>query len=340
MKKQKRIIFESKNTATLLAVKDRLPGPDEVRIKMHYTAVSAGTERDILTARVNGVVHAADCVFPCAPPGYSGSGVVENVGANVADLKPGDRVMVHGGGHQQYGIRPGCEVLRLPSDDINLMEAAFTVIAGFPLAAVRKVKIELGESCMVVGLGLLGLFSVQYARLSGAMPVIAVDLNANRRAFALKLGADYALDPSAADYPDRMRAITGGRGANSVIEVTGNGQALNQALACTAKFGRVALLGCTRDPATVDFYHDVHRPGISLLGAHSGARPLLESRPGCWTEMDDCRAILDYLAAKRLNFHDMISEVHSPSEAPEVYRRLASDGNFPIGVVFDWTGFD
>ena len=76
------------------------------------------------------------------------------------------------------------------------------------------------------------------------------------------------------------------------------------------------------------------QPSCAL--AHTLARPNLESRPGCWTHRDDCRAALDYLAAKRLNIHDIISETHSPEEAPEIYARLAEGRDFPIGVVFDW----
>ena len=337
----KQIVFERRNTAALWDVEDRMPDAGEVRIKMSFTAVSAGTERDSLTrdTGLSGAERNSIGGFP-RMSGYSGSGVVENVGAGVEDLHPGDRVMVHGGGHKQYATLARGEVIQLPSEKIDMKDAALTIIAGFSLAAVRKARLELGESCMVVGLGLLGLFAVQYAKLCGASPVIAVDFSEERRALALKLGADCALDPSQPDHAQRVRALTGGRGANGVIEVTGNGNALNQALLCTARFGRVVLLGCTRDPATVDFYCDVHCPGIELIGAHSGARPRMESRAGWWTEMDDCAVTLKYLAAGRLNFHDMIQEVHSPMEAPEVYRRLCLERNFPIGVLFDWSQMD
>ena len=102
-------------------------------------------------------------------------------------------------------------------------------------------------------------------------------------------------------------------------------------------FGRVALLGCTRIPTIVDFYHDVHFKGLTLVGAHTIARPKQESRPGFWTETDDCRAALQMLAGNRLNVRDMIHEIHFPLEAESVYNRLATDPDFPIGVLFDWT---
>ena len=334
----KRIEFVEKNVAKLVETADRMPEADEVRVRMHYTAISAGTERANLIGEENvaGMRTSTPPGFPrCV--GYSGSGIVETIGENVTGLQVGDRVLTYWGKHQQYNTLPKQNVVKLESDKIKMDETALVFISTFALAAVRKVKIELGESNMVVGLGLLGLFSVQYAHLAGAMPVIAVDMNPQRREMALKLGADVALDPTDADYVEKVKALTGGKGVNTIIEVTGRGEALNSALLCAAKFARVALLGCTRHPTTVDFYHDVHFPGVTLIGAHTQARPQLESYPGYWTHADDCRAALRYLAAGWLNVHDMISEIHSPEEAPEVFHRLAVDPKFPIGVLFDWT---
>ena len=68
-------------------------------------------------------------------------------------------------------------------------------------------EIELGESAMVMGQGLLGIFATQFLRLSGANPVIAVDLNPQRRELALKLGADYAFDPSDKDFVEKVKEI-------------------------------------------------------------------------------------------------------------------------------------
>ncbi len=99
----------------------------------------------------------------------------------------------------------------------------------------------------------------------------------------------------------------------------------------------MVLLGCTRLDTTINFYFDVHCPGIQLIGAHSGARPKTESHDGAWTEMDDAAAILAYLAAGRVCFDDLLSEIHPPEDAPGVYERLAYSKNFPIGVLFDWT---
>ena len=67
------------------------------------------------------------------------------------------------------------------------------------------------------------------------------------------------------------------------------------------------------------------------------ARPKSESSASLWTDMDDMKAILNLIKGKRLNFKDMICQVCLPTEAQDVYTRLATEKNFPIGVLFDWS---
>ena len=205
------------------------------------------------------------------------------------------------------------------------------------LGGVRKLEVELGESAMVMGLGLLGMFSVQFLALSGANPVIAADLNPARRKLALELGADYALDPADEGFADKVKELTKGRGVNACVEVTGVSKAMSQALDCASWMGRIALLGCTRiSDCAVDYYQKVHRPGVKLIGAHNFVRPKFESYPHHWTHQDDCRAILDLISAKKLRVRPIVSRVAAPEEAPGIYRQLCDDPAFPIGTVFDW----
>lgn len=332
----KQIIFSQPNVAELTDAVWAGPGPGEVGIRMAYTAISSGTERANLTGDLN---VSGESTAPRPWPrilGYSGSGYVESLGDGVTDLKVGDRVVTIWGKHQQYITLPRDQVVRIDGPEVSMQDAAFTFISTFSLAAIRKTRLEIGESCMVVGLGLLGMFAVQYARIGGAQPVIAVDYSEERRSLALELGADYALDPSGPDISEKVRALTDGKGANALIEVTGNPDALNMSLSCAARYARVALLGCTRVRTTVDFYHDVHFPGITIIGAHTLARPEYESHPGWWTHTDDCKTSIRMLRSGRLQVQKMISEIHSPDEAPEVYKRLAFDKKFPVGALFNW----
>ena len=249
----------------------------------------------------------------------------------------GDRVIVYHGNHGKYNIRPTHEITKITDDSIPSLDAAFVVIATMGLGGVRKLELELGESAMVMGLGLLGMFAVQFCRLSGAYPVIAADPNPVRRELALKLGADYAFDPSAADFVEQVKAVTKGKGVRATVEVTGVSAAMKQALECATWMGRISLLGCTRvSDCAVDYYRQVHCPGVKLIGAHNFVRPKVESYPHHWTHQDDCDAILDMLGAGRVQIAPIVSRVVSPERAPEIYDQLCDDPCFPIGTVFDW----
>lgn len=98
-------------------------------------------------------------------------------------------------------------------------------------------------------------------------------------------------------------------------------------------------LGCTRvSDCAVDYYQQVHRPGVKLIGAHNFIRPKQESYPHHWTHQDDCTAILDLIAAGRIQVAPMVSRVVSPENAQEIYAQLCEDPQFPMGTVFDWKG--
>ena len=191
-------------------------------------------------------------------------------------------------------------------------------------------------SVMVMGLGLLGLFALQCARLSGALPLIALDGNPIRRKLAAELGADLALSPEDSDWADRVREATRG-GAAVVLEVTGSPEAVNQGLRCMAPGGRIALVGCSRTPTReVDFYRDVHRPGITIYGAHNMVRPQEDCRPGCWTMRADVSLLLRAFAAGRVRTAPLVTDDLKPEQAAETFRRLAEGDASMLGAVFHW----
>lgn len=332
--KNQHILFTSPCVAELLDCAMPAVQEGEVLVKLVRSTVSAGTERANLVGDPNvRPVKGKEVPFP-RQSGYSSAGIVVEIGSGVTNVKVGDRVAVSWSVHSAFCKIKQQNVYRLP-DEIGFDEAALVHIATFPLAAIRKCRLEIGESAVIMGLGVLGLMSIGLLRAAGAVPIIAVDPVESKRRQALALGADYALDPFAPDFAQTVKELTGG-GAKIALEITGNGKGLDGVLDCMAKFGRVALLGCTRNSDfTIDYYRKVHGPGITLIGAHTVARPKNDSSDGWWTEADDANAVLRLLAAKRLNFSTLIEETHSPVEAPEVYHRLATEKIFPI-VQFDW----
>ena len=328
----KQIFFTDVHKAELLENEVGKVKENEVLTKMEYTVVSGGTERACILGMNNTPQN-----YPMSL-GYCGVGYVEEVGSGVNKVSVGDRVLVYHGCHSKYNIRPESDITKVENNAISSLEAAFVIIASMGLGGVRKLEIELGESAMVMGQGLLGIFATQFLRLSGANPVIAVDLNPQRRELALKLGADYAFAPSDENFVQKVKDATKGKGVKGCVEVTGVASAMKQALDCASWMGRISLLGCTRvSDCPIDYYQQVHRPGIKLIGAHNFVRPKHESYPHHWTHHDDCNAILDMIASKRIQVEPIVSRVESPVDAPRIYNELCDDKDFPLGTVFDWS---
>ncbi|MBQ8606139.1 MAG: zinc-binding alcohol dehydrogenase [Clostridia bacterium] len=329
----KKILFTSPCVAELVDYDASAPREGEIQVRILRSTISSGTERANVIGELN-VDSSKVCTevrFPRSA-GYSSVGVVLSDGCG---FKEGDRVALCWSKHSQVINIKASNAYKLP-DSISDKEAALFTIATFPMAAVRKVDAQLGSSAVVMGLGILGIIAIDLLRLAGCCPVIAVDPVQERRELALKRGADYAFDPYEDGFAEKVKAVTDG-GANVAIEVTGIGKALDQVLDCMAPFGKVALLGCTRNSDfTIDYYHKVHASGVSLIGAHTKARPKFESSPNVWTEADDMKTLIRFAVAKRLDLGSLVDRVVSPAAAPEIYKELSKGGAFPT-TQFDWS---
>ncbi len=337
--KNKMIWFPEVNKAELTETEFEMAPSGMVLVETKISTISCGTERANITGNPHTSIDSDEtqpAIFP-RYAGYSSAGVVIAKSPDVTSVEVGDRVAMGGSMHQKYNMLPEKNVVKIEYDNVSYGEAAMNYISTFSMAAVRKTRIEIGESALVMGLGILGLLSVSFAKAAGAVPVIAVDPVAERREKALSAGADFALDPMAPDFVETVKKLTDG-GAHAVIEVTGLGIGLNQALDCVRRFGRIAMLGCTRDKNfTVDYYRKVHGPGVTIIGAHTMARPSFESSPHAFTQRDDVKTFLKLVAMGRVNVKDLIDEVNSPVDCPSVYERLINDRNFPAIAQFDWT---
>jgi threonine dehydrogenase-like Zn-dependent dehydrogenase len=195
----KSVVFTAPKTAEVLTQEVKPVTDDLVAVRMEYTVVSGGTER----ANIMAMPNAGGGKFP-KQLGYCGIGHVIEVGDRVTTVRPGDRVLVYHGKHTEINVVPEIKVTKVTQEGLDSVEAAFVIIAAMGLGGVRRLQFELGESGMVMGLGLLGMFAMQFMRLSGVYPVIAADLNPARRALALELGADFALDPAEEGFTDKL----------------------------------------------------------------------------------------------------------------------------------------
>ena len=313
-----------------------MPSGRKVLVKTHFDLISAGTE----LANYHGLPNTAGgCGYPVYP-GYSASGIVLAVGSEVTRFKEGDRVLCVGCGHRSWFLADEDNLFPVP-DGVPMEIAATAYVASFSLLGVRKLNLQLGESVMIAGLGLLGQFAAQFARLSGAAQVLTCDFSPERRELALQLGADYALDPGESGFVEKVKALTDGEGPNGVVEVTGVIPAMQQALEYISWQGRMTLLGCTRiSDQYIDFYRYVHLRGIQLIGCHTLTRPRHESRPGQWTGADDYKTFFKFVKSNRVKVEPIVPHVRMPKDAEAIYRELGFGKNPPLGVLLDWRDID
>jgi 2-desacetyl-2-hydroxyethyl bacteriochlorophyllide A dehydrogenase len=305
------------------------PGPNEVRVRTHASVVSAGTER----AFVLGLDNAA-AGFPFAP-GYCTAGVVEAVGPRVTRFAGGERVAGTLLGHRACGNVPADQLVPI-SDGVSFEEAAFLPLGVIALQGVRKARIEIAEAALVLGLGIVGQLALQVARVGGAFPAVGADRVAGRRERAAACGADRVLDAADPAWRQQLWDATGGQGPPVVIEATGYPEAVGDAFQAAASFGRVVLLGSTRGASTVNFYRDVHRKGLTVVGAHILANAQQESRPGFWTWLDDGAAFMRLLQGGRIRLAPLVTTRVDWPELEGVYREVLAWNTDMLGIVVRW----
>ena len=329
--KGKRLVFTSPGVVELQTFDVRPPRPVEVLIRTEVTLISPGTEGASLMALPN-----IPKQFP-KMPGYSNVGTALEVGADVEEVKPGDRVASHGA-HASH-VTVGLDRLAQVPESLTSEAATFSILCAVSLQGVRKARVELGESVLVIGQGIVGNLALQFARLQGGYPVIAADLSEGRLEISRQVGADRTIRVGQEDLVETTRALTGGDGARVVIEATGSPEPIVSAFKAAGWCGRVVLLGSTRgETERVNFYRDVHKRGLTILGAHNSVRPRQDPSPGFWPLGADVRLSLDLLAAGRIDVKPLITTRVPYDRSAEVYRLVTEQQREALGILIDWEG--
>ena len=328
--KAQRVIWPSRATVEIETFTLPPVGAAQVLVASECTLISPGTERAFLLGLPN-----ARGSYP-SRPGYSNIGRVIAVGTAVTGYEVGDRVASTQGHTSHFVTEPG-RLLKVASTEMPAEEAVFFNLGAIALQGIRKTRIELGEAALILGQGLIGLLALQLAQLSGAIPVIAVDLDESRLDISKNLGADHAFTPEAANFSEAVKVATGDSGPAVVVEATGHPEGIQTALDVAGWGARLVLLASTRgETPKVNFYRDVHKKGLILYGAHNSVRPRQESSPNFWTLADDSRLLLSLIAERRLDVTPLISHRVAGAAAPEVYQRLMAWNPGLIGVVLQW----
>lgn len=297
------------------------PTGQEVLVRVEACGI-CGTDRQILAG-----------THPASPPvvlGHEYAGTVVDAGPDVLDLKVGDRVAVDpnivcrrcrfcrlgrvqlceritplgielSGGFAEYSVVPEANAYRVP-EAISSVAAALVEPLACCIRGSDRAGVRLGDVVVVLGAGPIGLLHMQLARLRGAATVISVDPIPDRRELADRLGSDMVVDGDEGNIREVVSSATAGRGADVVIEASGNPDAALLSADLAGEGGNVLWFGSCPEDATVTVrpFH-INDREITLLGSnlnpftHQTALDLIEHG----------RILLDELVTDRVSLDDL-----------------------------------
>jgi predicted dehydrogenase/threonine dehydrogenase-like Zn-dependent dehydrogenase len=279
--------------------------------------------------------------------GYSAAGIVVEVGEEVTEFHIGDRVACAG-----VGFASHAEVLSVPKNlcvhlpqDVNFEAGAFGTLGAIALQGVRLAEPTLGESVVVIGLGLVGQLTVQLLKANGCR-VFGLDLDPARVALASELGADNAIvsNDEAASEVDKW---TRGRGADAVLitAATDSNQPVELAARVSRLKGRVIVVGMTGlDIPRAPFFSRELKLIISMSYGPGRYDPDYEERGQDyplpyvrWTEKRNIESFLELVGDKRVNVERLTTHRFRIEDAERAYALISGESNEPyLGVLLNY----
>jgi len=278
--------------------------------------------------------------------GHEVAGIVEKIGAQVANVKVGERVCLHynltcgdcyfcstgneqfcdqvkmlghhvDGGYAEYISIPARNAIRLP-DEIPFEEGATLMCASATaLHALHKGRVKAGETVAVFGVGGLGMSAIQLAKASGAVEVFAVDIQLDKLELASEYGA-IPINASRMDAVAEIRKLTKGKGVDVSLEMIGLRKTMEQAIDSVGNLGRAVLVGLNQQPISINTYAQVLGKEAEIIGSNDH---LLQELP----------LLVDLARRKILDTSRVVSQV-IPLEADKINQRLDDLENFTQDV--------
>lgn len=368
----RQILQSLKNGETQLA---EVPVPmckaGSLLIKSHCSLISTGTERMLLNfgkanwidkarqqpdkvkqviqkIKTDGLMPTVDKVFnkldnPVAL-GYSNVGTVIEVGKGVTGFKAGDRVVSNG--YHAEVVCVGANLCAKIPDQVSDENAVFTVVSSIALEGVRLIQPTLGENIAVIGLGLIGLLTVQILKANGCR-VIGFDFDTRKVELARSYGIEAHDISKGADPVELATAFSKGYGVDGVIitAATNSNDPAHQAPQMCRKRGRVVLIGVVGLELSRD---DFYKKEISFQVSCSYGPGRYDDRyegKGLdypigfvrWTEQRNFEAVLDLMAANKLRVKELISKTVDFNDAIQAYE-LISTSRDVLGLVLKYDG--
>ena len=255
-------------------------------------------------------------------PGNMWVGTVTETGEGVEGIEIGTRIAGYGPFKSTHTLKPE-EALLMP-ERMTWKEAVCYDPAQFAMGGVRDGDVRLGDNVVVSGLGAIGLIAAQMAKLAGARMVIVCDPIEKRRQVALENGADYALDSANADVGLEIKKLTDKRGADVIIETSGNYNALQQAIRGVAYNGNVAVVGWYKEcHGGLNLGREAHFNQPNILISRACSEPNREYPR--WSFDRICKECWEMLAKGLIKCENIVDPVVSMEEAADAYMAIEQD---------------
>lgn len=352
-----------------------VPRSGRIIVRAAYSLVSSGTERMKVTqARMNMVQMAKarpdkvkqvlqsvkqvglsetfnkvqERLGALTPLGYSLSGIVEEVGSGIDDFLPGERVACAGEGvacHAEFVSVPRNLCVHVP-ENVDLKDAAFATVGAIALNGVRQAGATVGDSVLVIGLGLVGLLAVQILKAAGCR-VIGLDVDPGKVELASKCGADYAFVRDDAALEDSILQATDGLGPD-IVYVAASAKSADPLLLAgkvARDRGKVVIVGMVPVEADWQVYY---RKELSIVMSRSygpGRYDRAFEERGAeypvgyvkWTERRNLEEFLRLIGIGRLSPVLMSPKIFLFADAPAAYQELHdTPGKHAVGLLFEY----
>lgn len=365
----KQVLRRGFSSIVVETVPDPVAGPGKVLIRNFYSLISSGTEsasihqHGILKAVADNPSHLRTVwnVLSVNGPvgtfaelkarfsayavlGYSGAGIIVAKHPMVQDLELGQRVAYggEGTGHGETISVSRNLVVPVP-DRVPLNHACFTTLGAIAMNAVRTAQIGLGESVVILGLGLVGQLTAQLVRCQGGM-VIGADLRPERVELVKSMGADHGVVGD--NTRESVLALTGGRGADCVIISAASKSKVTAQLALqlTRDRGRIVVVGAV----PIEFsWHEMYLKEIEVRMSRAygpgSYDPLYEQKNQDyplpyvrWTENRNMEEFLRLVGTGQVKLEPLITHRFRLEEAPKAYDTIMAAGSSSMAVTLEY----
>jgi 2-desacetyl-2-hydroxyethyl bacteriochlorophyllide A dehydrogenase len=348
----KELILKSPRELEIVDYDEKPLGADGVRAEAIISGISHGTELNLYSGNSPFKEQYFDPDLRLFLPrsesaaesvsriGYEWVGRVTAVGAAVTDFNVGDLVHLPFHHSEAHTFRASERTMvgsiePLP-DGLQPEAAVFLALAGVALQAIHDAHIKVGDRVAIFGMGAIGLLAVQLAKLNGAAWVDAVDPLPARRAWAGRLGADAAYDPTAGDVAYTIKSVSPERGADIAIEVSGNYAALNEAIRSVRKAGTVVAAGFYRGGgATLQLGAEWHHNRVTMVSSMGVWECPHRDHP-LWDRARVHETAAQLLASGRLKTDGLISHRIPFAQAAEAYQLIEEHPGDVVKVVLTY----